>query len=112
MSREAEKANGVSVGDRVEVKDDDDTDDEWEEGLVTAVDSWGRPHVCKDGWDESFLWGPCGDAFSRREWAARTPPVFTREPHQHRPNRGADHTIYFFLFFRIYYLSTFIETCF
>ena len=33
----------VAIGQRVEVKDDDD--EEWETGVVSKIDPWGRPRV-------------------------------------------------------------------
>jgi len=45
------------VGEKVEVKDD--CDDEWEQGVVSSIESDGAPRITKDGYDKAYIWDEC-----------------------------------------------------
>ena len=67
----AAAVNGYAVGERVEVRDDDE--DEWSEGLVVALEGSDpqAPRVLKDGYDSAYLWD-----FTRKlqSSSAKAPP--------------------------------------
>ena len=53
----AEAPRAWQVGEKVEVKDEDD--DEWGLGVVTSLDRDGAPRVTKDGYDKGYVWDLC-----------------------------------------------------